>query len=136
MLSKFLMSIVKTFDQATEGLLMPSESEFPFKGFHWNDTNSLIPETLLELTDRSPDTQVEETNLDYLFRNIAVEKDWHDEIQKADVAKFQRLKQVIEENLSDIKVYRVGNVEIDVYIIGKLKAGSGLAGLSTKLIET
>jgi hypothetical protein len=34
-----------------------------------------------------------------------------------------------------LQVYRVGNIEIDVYIVG-VTDGGGLAGLSTKLVET
>ncbi|OLP17923.1 nuclease [Leptolyngbya sp. 'hensonii'] len=130
------MTITETLNQASAGLLMPSESEFPFEGFHWDNVNSLSAEVLLELTGHAPDTQVEETDLDYLFRNLAVSKEWHDEIQQANVPKFQQLKQIVEDNLSEITVYRVGTIELDVYIVGKPKAKNGLAGLATKVIET
>jgi hypothetical protein len=43
--------------------------------------------------------------------------------------------QTLKENLSDIHVYRVGSIQIDAYIIGKLKSGK-YAGLKTRLVET
>ncbi|RUR72180.1 hypothetical protein DSM107007_58150 [Nostoc sp. PCC 7120 = FACHB-418] len=90
---------------------------------------------LLELTGHPPETSVETVDLDYLFRNCAVEKEWHDDIQKQDVQKFQTLVTKLKDNLTDIKVYRLGTIDIDVYIVGKTPSGD-LAGIFTKVIET
>ena len=73
--------------------------------------------------------------LDYLFRNCASEQEWHDEQQKQNVKKFQTLVQTLKDNLNEIKVYRIGTIDIDVYIIGKTSSGD-IAGLSTKVVET
>jgi hypothetical protein len=42
---------------------------------------------------------------------------------------------VLKQNLWQWQVYRVGSVEIDVYIIGVIPDGEW-AGLYTKLVET
>jgi hypothetical protein len=127
------MTIAETLTQASQGLLMPSESEYPFEVFIWKDVE-LIPEKILELTNYPPATSIEEVELDYFFRNVATEKDWHDKIQKENVAKFQNLVQVIKDNLAECRVYRIGTIEVNVYIVGK--ANDGVAGLATKVIET
>jgi predicted HTH transcriptional regulator len=127
------MTIAKTLAQASQGLLMPSESEYPFEVFVWEDVE-LTPEKILELTNYPPATFIEQVELDYFFRNVAIEKDWHDEIQRENVAKFQNLVQVIKDNLAEIRVYRIGTIEVNVYIVGK--TNDGLAGLATKVIET
>jgi hypothetical protein len=68
----------------------------------------------------------EETTLDSFFRAVPSE----------DRAKFQKLAQVLKEQLSGIKVYKVGeDAEKDVYIVGKTKDGR-YAGLKTGVIET
>ena len=113
---------------------MPSESEYPFEAFRWLGENELTNQKLLELTSHPADSPVETVALDYLFRNVAHEKEWHDEVQKANVSKFQNLVSTLEKNLTDIKVYRVGTIDIDVYIVGKNEGE--LAGLSTKVVET
>lgn len=127
------MTIAETLTQASQGLLMPSESDYPFEVFVWEDVE-LTPEKILELTNYPPATSIEEVELDYFFRNVAGEKDWHDKIQKENVAKFQNLVQVIKDNLADIRTYRIGTIEVNVYIVGK--TNNGLAGLATKVIET
>ena len=128
------MTIIETLLKATDGLLMPSESEYPFEAFRWLGENELTNQKLLELTSHPADSPVETVALDYLFRNVAYEKEWHDEVQKANVSKFQNLVSTLEKNLTDIKVYRVGTIDIDVYIVGKNEGE--LAGLSTKVVET
>jgi hypothetical protein len=126
------MTITETLTQASQGLLMPSESDYPFEVFVWEDVE-LTPQKILELTNYPPATSIEEVELDYFFRNVATEKDWHDKIQKENVAKFQNLVQVIKDNLADIRVYRIGTIEVNVYIVGN---NDGVAGLATKVIET
>jgi hypothetical protein len=127
------MTIAETLTQASQGLLMPSESEYPFEVFVWKDVE-LTPQKILELTNYPPATSIEEVELDYFFRNVATEKDWHDKIQKEIVTKFQNLVQVIKGNLAEIRVYRIGTIEVSVYIVGK--TNDGVAGLATKVIET
>jgi len=127
------MTIIETLTQASQGLLMPSESEYPFEVLSWEDAE-LTSEKILELTHYPPATSIEEVDLDYFFRNVATEKDWHDSIQKENVAKFQNLVQVIKDNLAEIRVYRIGTIEISIYIVGK--TNDGVAALATKVIET
>jgi hypothetical protein len=116
---------------------MMSESDYPFEVFLWEGQaqEELSPEKLLQLTEHSPELSVETVDLDYFFRNVAQEKDWHEESQKMMVKRFQALLETLRTNLSDIQVYRVGTVNIDVYIVGKTPSGD-LAGLTTKLVET
>jgi hypothetical protein len=49
--------------------------------------------------------------------------------------RFQNLQKVLKEVLADIQVYRIGEIQIDAFIVGKLKDGT-YAGLRTILIET
>jgi len=127
------MTVIETLTQASQGLLMPSESEYPFEIFTWKNVE-LTAEKILELTNYPPETLIEEVELDYFFRNVATEKDWHDNIQKENVAKFKNLVQVIKDNLAELRVYRIGTIEVNVYIVGK--TNDGVAGLATKVIET
>ena len=71
----------------------------------------------------------------YFFRNqVKVPFDATGE-QKETAERFRQLLQVLSEELSDIAVYRIGAIEIDAYILGRLKDGS-YGGLKTKVIET
>lgn len=117
-------------------LLMPSESDVPFATFTWSDaaTRELTIPELLEFTGHAPGDTVEVVTLDHFFRNVAVRRPWHDRQQAKDVRKFARLQRVLERRLTDIRVYRVGTIRIDAYIVGE--CDDDLTGLSTTLIET
>jgi hypothetical protein len=88
------------------------------------DAGELTPDRLLKLVGQPQGTAVEETSLDDLFATVPSE----------DKAKFQKLLQVIQEHLSGVKVFKVGDeAERDVYIVGKAKDGR-LAGLKTTVV--
>ena len=126
--------IVEKLKEASTGLLMMSESDYPFEVVQWEGAAPATQEKILQLTG-SQNLPVEIVDLDYLFRNCAFEQEWHNELQKKDVKKFQKLIQMLKDNLTDICVYRVGQINIDAYIIGQTKDGH-LAGVVTKLVET
>ncbi len=126
-------SVTTKLKDASNNLLMPSESEYPFEPFVWSGTE-LTPKKILELTGHPTDSPVETIALTDLFANLAYEQDWHDNQQKADVSKFKKLLETLEDNLTDIQVFRIGRINIDVYVIGKTLAG--LAGVKTKVVET
>ena len=73
--------------------------------------------------------------VDDFFAIATQEEDWHEEEKRETVKRFQNLVSVLKQNLSQLQVYRVGSIEIDVYIVG-VTSRAGLAGLSTKLVET
>ncbi|QKQ72201.1 nuclease [Nostoc sp. TCL240-02] len=126
--------IVEKLKEASTGLLIMSESDYPFEVVQWEGAAPATQEKILQLTG-SQNLPVEVVELDYFFRNCAFEQEWHNELQKKDVKRFQTLMQTLKDNLSDISVYRVGQINIDAYIIGQTKDGD-LAGVVTKLVET
>jgi predicted peptidase len=122
---------------ASDGLLFMSESEYPFDVFLWECEEKQVVDSkfILSKLGKVPDTKIEFMDLHSFFDVATTEEDWHSSEDKEIVKKFQNLVKVIQENLSDIKVARLGEVDIDVYIIGKALSGN-LAGLCTKVIET
>ncbi len=53
----------------------------------------------------------------------------------AECKRYQRLVKLLQTHLTDLKVYRLGEVEIDVYVLGKTESGA-IAGLATISVET
>lgn len=128
--------IIQKLEQASNGLFMISESEYPFSVVSWENAGqeTLTSNQVLDLTGHPQDTLVEIVDIDHFFRNCAVEKEWHDEQQKQDVKKFQELVNTLKSELTEIQVYRVGTINIDVYILGKNV--NDLVGISTQVVET
>jgi hypothetical protein len=120
---------------ASDGLLFMSESEYPFEVFLWERVGLLTPEKILQQTNHNQDTPVKVASLDDFFRVAVTEEDWHGEEEKETVKRFQALVEILKANLTNLQVYRLGEIEIDVYVIGQTPSGDSI-GLSTKVVET
>jgi hypothetical protein len=118
--------VVDALRKASQGLQFVSETEADFEPFVWKEGSQLTYERLLTLSGAEPGTPVEEITLDDFFRAVPSE----------DKARFQKLTKALQEQLSAIKVYKLGEeAEKDVYIVGKSKDGRW-AGLKTSVVET
>ena len=128
--------ILSHLAELSSGLLFMSESDYPLDVVSWPDARShLSPERVLRITGHPRDTAVEETTLDDFFRPAVAERDGQTDDERATVQRFRALLEGIRSDLSDVHVYRVGTIAIDVYIIGHAPDGT-LVGLHTKVIET
>lgn len=127
--------IVDKLKLASDRLLWSSESDYPFEVFFWSSQEPLTAETVIQQTGHTPDTPVNVMPLDELFQNATQKEDWHNDDEKQMVKRYQTLVKTLKTNLSDIQVFRLGTVEIDIYIVGKTPSGDK-AGLSTKVVET
>ncbi|NEO30386.1 MAG: nuclease [Symploca sp. SIO3C6] len=126
--------IINQLQQVSEGLLWISESEYPFEVYWW-EQNSITPEKLLQLTNHPPDLPVKIIGIDQFFKRAITPTDWHNQKERTTIKRYQTLVDTLKIYLSDIQVYRVGEVEVDIYIVGSTKLGN-LVGLYTKSVET
>jgi hypothetical protein len=111
------------------------EADYPFEVFLIDDLTRITPEELCSKTGHSPDSPVEVVELDRFCKRAVKEEDWHNEEEAAEVKRYQALVETLKRNLKDIQVYRMGEGEIDIYIVGVTASGC-LMGLSTKAVET
>jgi hypothetical protein len=118
--------ILEALKRASKGLLFTSETDAPLEPFLWEASGKLTHEKLLELAGAEEGTGVEETTLAKLLQTVPPE----------DEEKFDQLAKALREQLTGIKVYKVGDEsERDVFIVGKEEDGQW-AGLKTSVVET
>jgi hypothetical protein len=121
--------------RATEGLLFHSESDAPIEPYRWTEHAVPSKAALLKAEGRRPDEVVEELTLHELFDPVTQEQSFWNEEDRAEAARYKALVELLEEGLSEVRVYRVGKVDIDVYVVGKHPSG-GCAGVKTHVVET
>ncbi|NEP41648.1 MAG: nuclease [Okeania sp. SIO2H7] len=129
--------IILRLCESSKDLLWTSESDYPFVVFLWELDQEIeldIP-TFLELTKNPPDTSIKSLIFESFLAIAVTPKDWHDERKEEEVKRYQNLVAILEECLKDLRVYKIGEVTVDVYIVGTTPSGD-LAGLSTVSIET
>jgi O-acetyl-ADP-ribose deacetylase (regulator of RNase III) len=120
---------------AAEGLLVMSESDHPLTPFTWPGPGPLTPATLLAHLGLPPDTPAETRSLDAFLGPMAAQHDWFDDAQRAAAVHFAALRDLIAARLTDVRVYRLGRIQITAIIVGVDAAGETV-GLQTMLIET
>ena len=123
--------------QAAAGLLFMSESDYPLEtlGFTPEKPEAPVQENLLKHLGLPETTAVETQELPYFFRNHTRDLPEYGDEEKARARKFRELESLLKKEIPDVKVYRIGQTQVDAYIIGKLADGS-IGGLQTKQIET
>jgi hypothetical protein len=127
--------LIDRLEKATKNLYWISESDSTWQVFLWEEKEAITPEKMLAKLGFNPDTAIEICELNNFFLIVTEEQDWHNEEEAQEVKRYQELVSLLKTNLSDLKIYRIGNIEIDIYIVGKTESGK-LAGLSTKVVET
>lgn len=122
--------------KASQGLTYESETDAPFTVFAWKVAGGrLTRKRLLELGNQGLRTPVEELTLDDFFGDLTQDAGWHGPQEKADAQKYRQLLRTINEQLSGAKVYKVGDTQKTIYIVGKTASGDWV-GLQTKAVET
>ncbi|TYQ28078.1 nuclease [Pseudanabaena sp. UWO311] len=116
----------------SEGLLFPSESEYPLEPFTWKSA-TLNRKTILTQSGKPAKTPIKEISLEELFAPVVTDQDWFEDADREIAQRFRDLQTAIA-TLENVQVFRLGKVKIDVYIIGAI--GNDLVGLKTTVVET
>jgi len=125
--------LIPLLQQASEGLLYMSESDYPYEVICW-EGSELTEESLLKKAEISLDSPTQRLEFSQFVDLDAPDPDWYGEQEKVDSAKFRRLMNLIKDNLKDLRVYRVGKTQVQIFILGLLDGQ--IVGLKTTSIET
>src|SRR4051812_8309077 len=104
--------------KASDGLVYRSESDAPFTPFSWGKADGdLTPDKVARLAHAPAGAPVEEQTLADFFKHLTEEG-------ADDADKYRKLQQTVGRQLTGVHVFRVGRVEIDVYIVGRTADGT------------
>jgi hypothetical protein len=136
-MSKDQPDVIAQLRKVTTGLRFQSEWDYPVEPLVWEGegAEALTSSRLLKLAKRPPGTPVKAVSLESFFRPATEEQDWHNADERATVARFKELVKALKRSLKKAKAYKVGETEIDVYVVGHTESGD-LAGVRTKVVET
>jgi hypothetical protein len=122
-------------DAACEGLIYVSETDSPVVPFVGDVAGEVTAEIVLQQTGKPPDTPVEELDVTTFFERLTRDRDWYGDAERLRAKKFLELQSLLEEYLNDARVFRLGRIRIDIYVVG-LDATGRLAGVTTFAVET
>ncbi|MGA7936029.1 MAG: nuclease A inhibitor family protein [Kovacikia sp.] len=114
-----------------------SEIDAPFVVMQWSHQGAptLNAETILQLTNHPPTAPVKVLAVDDFFAAATEEQEWFGEEEKATAARYRELVALLKQYLNDLTVYQVGDVSLDLYVVGHTPEGE-LFALATQASET
>ena len=125
----------KKLEELTKELYYTSETDEKIVPYFGEKVELLTTEEVLKANSSPSNTQVIETDVTELFEGLTAIQDWYGEEEKATAEKFAELAEVLKSNLRELKLYKVGKIEVDIYIIG-LNDENYIEGVKTKAVET
>lgn len=126
--------LLPELEAACDNLLWRSETDYPFEVTVLPAERSLSSTEWL-LKGYPTDTPVNIGSLDDFFGKATIERAWFDSRELNLVRRYKNLRDLLETTLENLKVYRIGDVEIDVYLLGDTEDDQ-VVGVKTKVVET
>ncbi|MGB7413929.1 MAG: GNAT family N-acetyltransferase, partial [Thermosynechococcaceae cyanobacterium] len=114
-----------------------SEADYPLELQVWESPSSepLTTAYVLALTNAPPESTLTEVDFAAFFEPAIQCQDWYGEEEVAIAQRYQRLVNLLQTELNTLQVFKVGEQEIDIYIVGRTPTNQCL-GVTTKAIET
>lgn len=127
-------------EMACEDLWWSSESDYPVEVV-WQPDVEMHNETISEMMDtwigeHHLEDKIEKIELNNFFERAIAPRSWHTNEDKVQLRRLQQLKDLLMAELSELQVYRCGEVEVIAYVLGYYLEGGVLSGVRTTIIET
>lgn len=122
-------------ERTCEGLIYISETDAPVLAFSGQPADMVTADVILQQTGLPAESVVEERDFAEFFGRLTAHHEWHGENETARTKKFLVLQKLLEENLVELKVFRIGLRRLDILAVGIDKDGT-LTGITTRAVET
>jgi hypothetical protein len=111
--------VIARLTQAAAGLLYLSESDYPFELIQWDGPTEPTPEFIRNAAGEPEGSPIQMLEVDQFLNS----------------GRYQRLLLALQHELSDLRAYKVGRINMPVYVVGLSREGSWL-GVATRVVET
>ena len=111
--------IMARLSQAAAGLLFMSESDYPFELIRWDGPAEPSADFIRNVAGAAEDCPVQTLEVEQFLNS----------------GRYERLLSTLQRELSDLRAYKVGRINMPVYVVGRSREGSWL-GVATRVVET
>ncbi len=136
-MSKKKKPFAEVLEAAIEGMLLPSEGDSPFEVVEWEVPAETLASAAAfkKLVGAPAKAKAESLDFEKFFAPHCADQDWHDDDGKAMAAKFRALRDLLKAELHELRVFRVGRIRINTYVVGR-GGSTHVVGLKALQIET
>ncbi|WP_017299929.1 nuclease A inhibitor family protein [Nodosilinea nodulosa] len=128
-----LVTCLRELEEAIAGLWYPSETDAPLSIAIYADPN-LDATTLGQQLGANSDT-FQHQSADDFFRPVFSNFYWSTPQGGHLTQRYRRLQEILQAHLLDLHSYRVGAVDVNLYLLGRHSSGC-YVGIYTHAIET
>lgn len=132
---KVSVELVDHITRACDGLNYISETDAPVNVFDGGPADDINVETIRNVTPSPADANVEEIDFQKFFARLTKNETWHNAEQRVETKKFLELEKLLEENLHDLKVFKIGAIRVSIYAVG-LDDDNNIIGVRTEAVQT
>ncbi|MBN9520986.1 nuclease A inhibitor family protein [bacterium] len=126
---------VVSLEEAVAGLTYQNETDAEWEAFRWPSTGSPSAAVVREQGRLPKSAPVVEQPVEESFKGMTEDHDWYSDEEKAVAAQYRSLLAVVKKLLAKPTVFKVGDREVSIYVVGRDKDG-GVAGLRTTAVAT
>ena len=119
----------------SEGLFYISETDSPIEVFEVVGTHELSAKEILKQTGHALSEPIEEVSFESFFGRLTTIREWYGDFEKLRAGRFGELKQKLATSLGEPRVFRIGKIRIDIYVVG-FDENRNVLGIRTKAVET
>jgi len=127
--------ITSALTTTVAGMTYMSESDYPLEVISFGQAGAPTIANLRALTGTPAGRPMEQRSFGALFDRLTTPYDPADTYLVESAQRYQALRTVLEDNLSDLTVIRIGTIQIGVSILGVTECGE-LIAVKTTSIET
>lgn len=121
--------------KACKGLFYISETDAEIQPFFGRQAKAVSKEEILSQTGNSPSVPVEKRDFADFFGRLTEIQNWFGDEEKLTAKRFAGLKDLLESNFRDLTVFKIGKINLDIYVVG-IDAEDNLLGIKMKAVET
>jgi hypothetical protein len=132
--SKKMQDQINQLTELTKDLFYMSETDAAWQ-VHPLKADEPVMEQLVTIAKMPPSVDIEIRDWASFLQHATTTQDWMSAEEKATVVRYQALKDYVNATLTDVQVYRLGTVELGVFVVGTT-ANCDIIALSTQAVET
>lgn len=121
--------------ELASGLAWVSETDAAIEPFVGDEAPVVTTKELCRQLGFRSDTAIVQDNAAEVLRRLSADHDWHGPAEQLRAKRFEDLRRYLDATLTDLKLFRVGNIRKDIFIVG-LDSKGRLAGIRTSSVET
>lgn len=128
-------TLAEKIANACLGLVYISETDSEVEPFFGGRSDGTEIVKFAAAAGIEPPAEIGSASFDDFFERLSRERDWHSDRDARNAKGFAKLYKILSKHLTDRRLYRVGEIRIEIYAVG-IDANGNMRGVRMRAVET